>query len=394
MSMLEVRGLSKSFNSRVAKRSARPKNTTTPQPGSQGDIPKAPPVLNDVNFDVQAGEVFTLLGPSGCGKSTTLRSIAGLETPDRGSIAINGRTVYSSAEKIRLAPNARRLSMVFQSYAIWPHLNVFKNVAFPLEVRKNKLSRTQVQERVEAALEAVHLGGFSGRSAVKLSGGQQQRLALARSLVTEPELILLDEPLSNLDAKLRESMRIELKRLQHSLGLTSVYVTHDQGEALALSSRIAVMNAGKIVQIGRPREIYEKPNSKFVAEFVGTSNVVRGTIRRIEGEVAWIETPLGNIASQNWRDLVTGDEVLLMIRPEDIRLINADAAGPAENGWSGRALAGAYLGEAIDYVIVVNGTELKVRANDPSEHGRVGTDIFASIDPRRVHVLPPERALK
>lgn len=392
MSMLEVRGLSKSFGT-AAKRSSR-RAGARPANGRLGDLPTTPPVLNDVNFEVEAGEVFTLLGPSGCGKSTTLRSIAGLETPDRGSISIGGRTVYSSADKIKLAPNARRLSMVFQSYAIWPHLNVFKNVAFPLEVRRNGLSRAQIQERVEAALDAVHLGGFSGRSAVKLSGGQQQRLALARSLVTEPELILLDEPLSNLDAKLRESMRIELKRLQQSLGLTSVYVTHDQGEALALSSRIAVMNAGKIVQIGRPRDIYEKPNSKFVAEFVGTSNVIQGTIRRVDGDIVQIETPLGNISSQNWRDLVTGDEVLLMIRPEDIRLINGDAAGPTANGWAGRALAGAYLGEAIDYVIVVNGTELKVRANDPSEHGRVGTDIFASIDPKRVHVLPPERALK
>ena len=214
MSMLEVQGLNKSFFA--------PNKRQSKKKGVSGAVASVAPVLKDINFSVETGELFTLLGPSGCGKSTTLRSIAGLETPDEGSIRVGGRTVYSSAQRIVLSPNARQLSMVFQSYAIWPHLNVFKNVSFPLEVRKNKLTRQQIEQRVEAALAAVQLEGL-GHFRGKLSGGQQQRLALARSLVTEPELVLLDEPLSNLDAKLRENMRIELKRLQKTLGLTSVY---------------------------------------------------------------------------------------------------------------------------------------------------------------------------
>lgn len=397
MSMLRVEELHKSYEG--PRRATLPSDATGAIPAAGTGavaVKKAPShtsvsVLNDVSFEVEAGEMFTLLGPSGCGKSTTLRSIAGLETPDSGRISIADHTVYSSDDRVRLAPNERNLSMVFQSYAIWPHLNVFKNVSFPLEVKRrtNKLSRRQIAERVERALETVDLGSLSARSAVKLSGGQQQRLALARALVTEPDLVLLDEPLSNLDAKLRESMRMELKRLQQSLGLTTVYVTHDQGEALAMSSRIAVMSKGNIVQIGTPREIYEKPNSPFVAQFIGTSNVLRGTVQRLTGEIAEISTAIGPVSSSSWRDLIVGDDVLLLIRPEDIRVIDVAVAKPDENGWRGDVLAGAYLGEAVDYIVEVGGKEMKARV-DASEHGRVGTAAFLSIDQRRVHVLPPE----
>src|SRR5689334_18589063 len=235
--------------------------------------------VNDVTFDVADGDLFTLLGPSGCGKTTTLRSIAGLERPDSGTIEVGGRVLFAGREPgkgpgkvVNVPANERGLGMVFQSYAIWPHMTVFKNASFPLEVmpRSRRLSRRDVQERVMRALEATELSVFADRPATKLSDGQQQRLALARALVTEPELMLLDEPLSNLDAKLRETMRFELKRLQRELNLTAVYVTHDQAEALALSSRIAVMNAGKIEQIGKPREIYTAPKTQFVAEFIGT----------------------------------------------------------------------------------------------------------------------------
>src|SRR5437867_1917113 len=249
----------------------------TEYPNERGQIVRA---AQDVSFEVPRGKLFTLLGPSGCGKTTTLRSIAGLEKPISGEIAIDGRVVYSSSKGIFVAPNKRNFGMVFQSYAIWPHMNVFQNVAFPLEVRR--LSRKEIRERVERVLTAVQLDHLVNREATKLSGGQQQRLALARALVMEPQLLLLDEPLSNLDAKLRDAMRTELKRLQRELSLTTVYVTHDQSEALALSHEIAVMNEGRIIQVGTPRQIYEQPHDKFVADFVGTTNFIGGTVTSVE----------------------------------------------------------------------------------------------------------------
>src|SRR5262249_40025715 len=214
----------------------------------------------------------TLLGPAGCGKTPPLRSIAGLERPVAGEIAVNGRIVFSSSKNIFVALNKRNFGMVFQSYAIWPHMTVFENAAFPLEVRR--LPNGEIKKRVARVLEVVALAEFAEREATQLSGGQQQRLALARAIVMEPELLLLDEPLSNLDAKLRERMRFELKRIQRDLGITTLYVTHDQAEPLALSHEIAVMNEGRVVQIASPRAIYEKPATKFVAEFIGTSNFI------------------------------------------------------------------------------------------------------------------------
>ena len=233
----------------------------------------------DVSFEVPEGKLFTLLGPSGCGKTTTLRSIAGLEKPTAGEIEVAGRLVYSSSKGIFVAPNKRNFGMVFQSYAIWPHMNVFQNVAFPLEVRR--LPKKEIRDKVMRVLQAVALDELVDRDATKLSGGQQQRLALARALVMEPQLLLLDEPLSNLDAKLRDRMRFELKRLQRDLNLTTVYVTHDQSEALALSHEIAVMNEGRVVQVGTPRQIYEQPTDKFVADFVGSTNFIGGTVETI-----------------------------------------------------------------------------------------------------------------
>src|SRR2546421_1351414 len=245
----------------------------TEYPNDKGEIVKA---AQDVTFTVPEGKLFTLLGPSGCGKTTTLRSIAGLEKPSAGEIEVGGRLVYSSDKRIFVAPNKRNFGMVFQSYAIWPHMNVFQNAAFPLEVRR--LAKKEVRERVMRVLHAVALDALVDRDATKLSGGQQQRLALARALVMEPQLLLLDEPLSNLDAKLRGRMRTELKRLQREFSLTTVYVTHDQSEALALSHEIAVMNDGRVVQIGTPRQIYEQPTDKFVADFVGTTNFIAGRV--------------------------------------------------------------------------------------------------------------------
>src|SRR3954466_13647357 len=229
---------------------------------------------HDVSFDVPPGKLFTLLGPSGCGKTTTLRSIAGLERPQAGEIKVGDELIYSAARRIFVPPNQRGLGMVFQSYAIWPHMTVYENAAFPLRVGRRKHSRRQIDERVNRALATVDLAEMAQREATKLSGGQQQRLALARALVREPRLLLLDEPLSNLDARLRDRMRIELKRLQRELRIPAVYVTHDQVEALAMSNRVAVFDHGKIVQLGAPREVYERPASGFVADFIGAANLL------------------------------------------------------------------------------------------------------------------------
>src|SRR5919107_337989 len=257
--------------------------------------------VHDVTFEVKEGELFTLLGPSGCGKTTTLRSIAGLEQPDGGTIAVGDRVMFSAggdgSRSVNMPANQRGLGMVFQSYAIWPHMTVFDNVAFPLQVRKRseRPSKKEIRERVERVLETMELSPQIDRQATKLSGGQQQRLALARALVIQPPLLLLDEPLSNLDAKLRESLRYELKRLQRELGITSVYVTHDQVEALALSTHIAVMQAGSVVQLGKPREIYESPANKFVAEFIGTSNFIPGTVGSAQPGKHSVDTTNGTL---------------------------------------------------------------------------------------------------
>src|SRR4249919_1915512 len=256
----------------------------------------------DVSFEVPAGKLFTLLGPSGCGKTTTLRSIAGLERPRSGEISVGGRLIYSSRSNVFIPPNRRGLGMVFQSYAIWPHMTVFENTAFPLQVAKQRPSKKQIQDRVARVLKVVALEEMAEREATKLSGGQQQRLALARALVMEPPLLLLDEPLSNLDAKLREQMRFELKRLQRDLNITAVYVTHDQVEALTMSSRIAVMNNGRVEQLGRPRDIYNSPASRFVADFIGTSNFIDATVKEKTVEGAYL-------AATGPGDLVASSEV-------------------------------------------------------------------------------------
>src|SRR3954468_20307026 len=266
----------------------------TEYPNDRGEVVKA---AQDVTFTVEEGHLFTLLGPSGCGKTTTLRSIAGLERPKAGEISVKGRVVYSSRQGVFIAPNRRGFGMVFQSYAIWPHMNVFQNAAFPLQVGDRRYSRAQVRDHVMRVLTAVQLDHLADREATMLSGGQQQRLALARALVMEPALLLLDEPLSNLDAKLREKMRFELKRLQRELKITTVYVTHDQTEALALSHEIAVMSEGRIQQIGSPREIYDRPINSFVADFVGSTNFLDGAVLGADGVESHyrVRTEIGDV---------------------------------------------------------------------------------------------------
>ena len=233
---------------------------------------------------IKQGEFFTLLGPSGCGKTTTLRCVAGLERPQSGKISLRGQDRLRLGEPSFVDPNQRNIGMVFQSYAIWPHLTVFNNVAFPLRAAGQRNSRSRQKSLPGVGL--VGLGGFAERPATQLSGGQQQRVALARALVKEPDLLLLDEPLSNLDTKLRERMRSELKRLQRELGITTLYVTHDQMEGILLSDRIAVMNGGRILQIGKPDEVYERPDSQFVADFMGSTNLLQGILRKEVGAAA------------------------------------------------------------------------------------------------------------
>ena len=342
----------------------------------------------DVSFEVPQGKLFTLLGPSGCGKTTTLRSIAGLERPRVGEIMVDEELIYSSSRGIFVSPNQRGLGMVFQSYAIWPHMTVYENAAFPLRVGRRKFARREIDERVNRVLATVDLSEMAQREATKLSGGQQQRLALARALVMEPRLLLLDEPLSNLDAKLRERMRFELKRLQRELGITTVYVTHDQSEALALSHAIAVMNRGRIEQIGTPREIYERPVNPFVADFVGSSNFLDATVRALDAASGFyrVESALGIMKALGLDPLKPGDNVVVSVRPEDVHLSEARPDG--ENVWQGTVDQKVFLGETVDFQVLVGERQVQSRAH-PSLRTPVGDPIFLRVEPEKCVALKP-----
>lgn len=315
-----------------------------------------------VRFSVPQGELFTLLGPSGCGKTTTLRSVAGLETPDEGRIVLSGRAMFDSKTGANVALYDRDIGMVFQSYAIWPHMSVFENAAYPLRVsRARRFTAKEIETKIAAILEMVGLAAFAQRSATQLSGGQQQRLALARAFAREPRLLLLDEPLSNLDAQLRDQMRLELKRLQRETQVTAIYVTHDQSEALAISDRIAVMNNGVIEQVGTPKEIYGKPQSEFVANFIGRTNLLRGTLMSDAAKdgIAAVKTPMGPLQCLFPFAVPAGRETSLVIRPEHI-VIGKNANGHA-NIVKGRIARETYLGEIVEYLVAVEGGELIVR---------------------------------
>jgi iron(III) transport system ATP-binding protein len=355
----------------------------TEYPNERGQIVKA---AQDVSFEVPQGQFFTLLGPSGCGKTTTLRSIAGLERPRAGEISVSDRVVYSATKNVFVAPNRRGFGMVFQSYAIWPHMNVFQNAAFPLEVGDRRLSRKEVRDKVERVLTAVQLESFADREATKLSGGQQQRLALARALVMEPELLLLDEPLSNLDAKLRELMRFELKRLQRELRITTVYVTHDQSEALALSHSIAVMNEGHIQQIGTPREIYERPRTQFVANFVGSTNFLDATVlgRGAKNATFRVRCEIGDVEVQSDDELRGNDRVVLSVRPEDVEL--AEVRPDGDNVWEARVDQKVFLGEFLDFQVKLGGRILLARTH-PSLRTPIGDPIYVKLYPEKCIAL-------
>jgi iron(III) transport system ATP-binding protein len=339
--------------------------------------------VRGVSFTVGAGEHLTLLGPSGCGKTTTLRAIAGLERPASGEIRIGGSPVFSAS--VNVPAERRGLSMVFQSYAIWPHMSVFDNVAYGLRVRKRPAG--EVAARVQEALDLVQLGDLAARSASKLSGGQQQRVALARAFVFSPSVLLFDEPLSNLDAKLRGEMRVELKELQRRLDITSVYVTHDLEEALAISDRIVVMRDGVIEQVGTPAEIYDRPRNTFVADFIGSANLIRGR-RRTDLErdgMVVLQTTGGAVVHGSALDRPTGDEALVAVRTVRLRLGRARPAADV-NVWPARIRQRVFQGDFTQYHLDWDGRTLIVRSA-AAEPLAEGEEVFVSADPAHCVLL-------
>ncbi|MBI4334981.1 MAG: ABC transporter ATP-binding protein [Chloroflexi bacterium] len=337
--------------------------------------------VQDISFEVEKGGFFTLLGPSGCGKSTTLRCIAGLEKPESGEIIIGDKIMFSSEKRINVPPNKREMGMVFQSYAIWPHMTVFENAAFPLHVNRRGLTAAQVRDSVMKALDLVRLQGLEDRPAPQLSGGQQQRLALARALVREPQVMLLDEPLSNLDAKLREAMRLELRELMRRLNITALYVTHDQIEALAMSRTVAVMSEGRLVQLASPRDIYAKPSCRFVADFIGSSNFFEGNVVEAAppGGQGKVKTKHGVFVSYLPQDAKVNDKVVLCFRPENIEV---EHQKPADNIniIPGKIEVGAFLGEFVDATISVDGDLVRARLH-PTVPIHRGDDVFLRLPP-------------
>ena len=335
--------------------------------------------VHDVSLDIKKGELVTLLGPSGCGKTTTLRMIAGFEFPTLGTIILDGQEINL------LPPHKREMSMVFQSYAIFPHLTVFENIAYGLNVQR--LSNAVIKERVNKVLGLVHLEGYGDRAPTQLSGGQQQRVALARALVMEPKVLLMDEPLSNLDAKLREEMRTEIRRIQKEMNITSVYVTHDQIEAMTLSDRIVVMNQGIIEQIGTPVEIYRFPNSRFVADFIGRANFVAGVVQE-QNERKLTVKALGEvIALKNvQREFNEREAVTLIVRPEMIRI---KKTGELFKGVIRRAV---YLGDVIEYDVEVSGLLITGLESDPyvMELFPEGEQVTVGFAEGCIQVLPAE----
>jgi iron(III) transport system ATP-binding protein len=342
---------------------------------SYGD---GPLVLRNINLRIEAGELFFLLGPSGCGKTTLLRLIAGFLEPSSGSLRFGDKEVHG------LPAEKRGTAMVFQNYALWPHMTVAQNVGFGLEVQR--VAADERQKRIMEALEMVGLAEFADRKVPSLSGGQQQRVALARAIVVRPQVLLLDEPLSNLDAKLRIAMRLEIRRICKATGLTAIYVTHEQKEALSMADRMAILHEGNLEQVGAPREIYTEPRSKFVAEFIGESNFVPCTILQVEGQQVVADSVLGHLRGR----LVTGsmnegDSALLSIRPEAIRL--SDGIGAHENGFSAELSSLVYLGEVGQWQLQAAGLPLKVFELHPKSRA-AGERVTCEVDPQDVIVLP------
>jgi iron(III) transport system ATP-binding protein len=357
--MISVRGLRKSFHAR------------------QGRVD----ALKEIDLDVNDGEFCVLLGPSGCGKTTTLRCVAGLERPDGGQIELGGRLVNSPTQRVYVPTEKRDIGMVFQSYAIWPHMNVFQNVAFPLTQGQKRYSKSEVADKVRNALKRVQLDGLEDRPATDLSGGQQQRVAMARAMVTEPKILLMDEPLSNLDARLREQMRVELKKITKSIGVTTLYVTHDQAEALSLGDKVCVMNQGEILQTALPHDVYARPVNLFVAQFVGEMNFVKGHVTGPER----VECPFGNIQVAVPNGVSVGAGITLAIRPEHVKITGA--ASQNAGAVHGKVTSKNYLGDAALLEVEVNGVTLLAKLAGDTDL-TVGQKAAVDLPANRWHVFP------
>ncbi len=349
----------------------------------RGDVP----ALRGVSMDVAEGEVMVLLGPSGCGKTTLLRCVAGLEYPDSGEITVQGSTVYSSEQGISRPPEQRHLSMVFQSYALWPHMTVADNVAYPLRQGKTKPSKAEVADRVGSVLSTVGLDKYGASYPGQLSGGQQQRVALARALVASSGVILFDEPLSNLDAKVRERLRDELLSLQQEIKFTALYVTHDQTEAAALGNHIAVMEVGGVAQLGTPTEIYNRPASRYVADFVGSANEIAGRVIADDGDRLRLETPLGVlVGTPASPSLHVGDNAKIMFRAEHCK-IGSTVSG--HNQLTCRVERSIFLGSHMEHLIKAGDQRLMLKSMDGGVL-EAGTEVAVQLDPALARIFPAD----
>jgi iron(III) transport system ATP-binding protein len=344
--------------------------------------------VDGISFAIPAGKFLTLLGPSGCGKTTTLMSIAGLHRIDAGRIRVGGIVYTAPADGVFLAPERRDIGMVFQSYAIWPHMTVAQNVAYPLEVRH--VERAEIDSRVADMLALVGLADMAGKLATELSGGQQQRAALARAIVTRPRLLLFDEPLSNLDLKLREQMRVELKRIQHDVGITSVYVTHDQSEALVMSDEIVVMSKGRIEQKGRPHEIYARPVNAYVSDFIGVANLLKGRVVDVAApsrgtvEIADGGRPV-RLPCRLGEGVAAGADIILSVRPENVAALREkDGALCLE----GEVVQAIFLGNCLDCRVRWGTFEWKVLAHSRARL-RIGDKVYLRLDPEHSLAVRP-----
>jgi ABC-type Fe3+/spermidine/putrescine transport system ATPase subunit len=345
--------------------------------------------VDGISFSIPRGKFLTLLGPSGCGKTTTLMSIAGLHGIDSGSIRVGGMTYTSKAERIFLPPEKRDIGMVFQSYAIWPHMTVAQNVAYPLEIRG--VAASERQDRVTEALRLVGLAEMTGKLATQLSGGQQQRTALARAIVSRPRLLLFDEPLSNLDLKLREQMRVEIKRIQHEIGITSIYVTHDQAEALVMSDEIIVMSKGHIEQRGGPHEIYARPVNAYVSSFIGVANLLKGRVVNItapgRGEIELTEGAAAPITlpCRLGPGIEAGAAAVVSVRPENLTATSENGSGACVEGEVSQAI---FLGSCVDCRVRSGDFEWKVLAH-PRAGLRQGDKVWLRLDPEHTLAVQP-----
>lgn len=350
--------------------------------------------LRGIDLDVEEGEFFVLLGPSGCGKTTMLRSIAGLERPSAGKISIDNKEVVSADNKLFVPPDQRPIAMVFQNYAIWPHMDVFENIAFPLRRGRTKLGEEAVKERVSEVLEMLGLGSMAERPVITLSGGQQQRVALARALALRPRVLLMDEPLSNLDFKLQVRLRAQMRDLMHRLGLTTVHVTHNQAEALETGDRIAVMEQGKIVQLGDPQTIYHRPENEFVARFIGDMNIFNATFQSKDDQNVLVDSPFGKISGHlgSQTPFKTGDRCVIGIRPEDIEIAVAENTN-STNQILATVVSSSFVGEGFVYTIEALDQRIRIKRHH-NEVINPGEKITILFPPNQTIVVTPAEDLE